>query len=282
MKLSRMVKGRAVVCCVACFFASLLPTGAQTHRPASGPYLGFDKNGYPGDHVIRELHNTFAFTGYWLNNPPGMSSNPWAGKRELVQRAGLGFAVLFNGRLYAELKGKDSGQIGRDDGADAVSAAKREGFPPRTVIFLDQEEGGHLLPEQSAYLFAWVDAVRRSSYRPGVYASGIPVPNGRDEVSTAGEIAAHDADVALWIANDQCPPAPGCVIPQPLPAPEASGFRGASIWQYSQSPRRPQFTAKCTATYAADGNCYAQGIPQNSAAFLDLDSANSPDPSQGR
>ena len=32
----------------------------------------------------------------------------------------------------------------------AAAAAAREGFPPDIVIFLDQEEGGRLLPEQAA------------------------------------------------------------------------------------------------------------------------------------
>jgi hypothetical protein len=48
-------------------------------------YLGFAKNGYPGDDLLSELHRTFAYTGYWLNDPPGMQTNPWAGKRAVVR-----------------------------------------------------------------------------------------------------------------------------------------------------------------------------------------------------
>ena len=86
--------------------------------------------------------------------------------------------ILYNGRLDAQLTGKDAAALGRSDAADAISAAKREGFAPGAILFLDQEEGGRLLPEQSAYLFAWVKAVRASQYKPGVYCSGILVPEG--------------------------------------------------------------------------------------------------------
>ena len=67
-------------------------------------YLGFDKNDYLGDDLLPALHRDFAWTGYWLNNPPGMTSNPWAGKRDFLRSTGFGFAILFNGRIDAQLK----------------------------------------------------------------------------------------------------------------------------------------------------------------------------------
>src|ERR1017187_6483397 len=67
-------------------------------------YLGFDRNDYPGDASLKALHQTFSYTGYWLNNPPGENANAWTGQRATVESAGFGFLVLFNGRVYAELK----------------------------------------------------------------------------------------------------------------------------------------------------------------------------------
>jgi hypothetical protein len=67
-------------------------------------YLGFDRNDYPGDANLKVLRQTFSYTGYWLNNPPGENANSWTGHRIAIQNAGFGFLVLFNGRLYAELK----------------------------------------------------------------------------------------------------------------------------------------------------------------------------------
>jgi len=38
-------------------------------------YLGFDRNTYPGDANLKALHETFSYTGYWLNHPPGEKTN---------------------------------------------------------------------------------------------------------------------------------------------------------------------------------------------------------------
>ncbi len=130
-------------------------------------YFGFDKNDYPGDNLLPALHRSFSYTGYWLNNPPGANSNSWTGKRATLKANGFGFMILYNGRLDAQLNGKDAAALGRSDAAAAISAAKREGFAPGAILFLDQEEGGRLLPEQSAYLFAWIEAIRGSQYQAG-------------------------------------------------------------------------------------------------------------------
>ncbi len=152
-----------------------IPALGQTSQAG---YFGFDRNEYPGDNLLPALRRSFSYTGYWLNNPPGAKSNGWVGKRAILKAHGFGFMILYNGRLDAQLTGKDAAALGRSDAAAAVSAAKREGFAPGAILFLDQEEGGRLLPEQSAYLFAWVEAIRASQYKPGVYCSGILVPDG--------------------------------------------------------------------------------------------------------
>lgn len=273
------------------FLGASSTTWAQAASPQQLPgngvyqnrtYLGFDRNEYPGDDQLPALRHSFAYAGYWLNVPPGDSQNSWRGKRALLIEHGFGFLILFNGRLDAELRGKDAAALGRADAASAVSSAGREGFPPGAILFLDQEEGGRLLPEQAAYVMAWVDGIRGSRYRPGVYCSGIPVREGTASISTAEDILNHAGGhpVALWIANDACPPSPGCVVPAKLPAPEQSGIPQALVWQYTQSPRRP-FAKQCAATYAPDGNCYAPRMERNQASFLDLNVSRSADPSSG-
>ena len=71
------------------------------------------------------------------------------GKRSLLKRQGFGFLVLFNGRLYAELKAKDAAALGAMDGKSAVTEATKEGFQSNIVIFLDQEEGDGFFPNNS-------------------------------------------------------------------------------------------------------------------------------------
>jgi hypothetical protein len=99
-------------------------------------------------------------------------------------------------------------------------------------------------------------------------------------IITSDDIRSHagERDLAYFVYNDTCPPAPGCVVPHAPPPPSASGIPYAAVWQFAQSPRRKEFTASCAATYNADGNCYAPG---DAGHFLDLNSATAPDPSSG-
>ena len=179
---------------------------------------------------------------------------------------GFGFLVLFNGRLDKELKSsQDPKTLGSNDAATAVDSAKKEGFPPGTIIFLDQEEGGRMLPEQQAYLYAWIDAVNSSGYRAGVYCSGIPVQESIGvEITTANDIQnnAGGRKISFFIYNDVCPPAPGCDLDAEPLFPGQSGVPSATAWQFAQSPRRPELTALCPYKYNSDGNCYAP-LPGN-------------------
>ena len=170
----------------AALLVSTLAVSAQVASERS--YLGFDRNEYPGDANLAALRKSFHFTSYWLNNPPGAQLNSWIGKRALLKANGFGFVLLFNGRLYQDLKGKNAATLGSQDGKAAVAAAIREGFARDVFIFLDQEQGGRLLSEQAAYLFAWVDAVRAAGARAGVYCSAIDVGDGSTKTNTARDI----------------------------------------------------------------------------------------------
>ncbi len=262
----------------------------QSPAQANGEFVGFDRNGYPGDDRLAELHKHFAFVGYWLNNPPGEKKNAWAGKRRALRNAGFGFLVLWNGRLDAEIKRSslEPEALGQQDAADAIARAKSEGFPEKTILFLDQEEGGRLLPEQSAYFFGWTEAVAASGFLAGSYLSGQPSPDGNGPdgkpatITTAQDVreqiaARHLHPVVFWVAQDACPPAPGCVLEAPKM--KDSGTMDAEVWQYAQSPRRASITRACAQTYAKDGQCYAGATND---LFLDLDVAKSADPSHGR
>lgn len=247
---------------------------------AQTSYLGFDRNDYPGDASLPILRQTFDYAGYWLNHPPGASSNSWAGKRAVLKSAGFGFLVLFNGRLYQELK-RDPSALGQKDGLDAVAAARREGFPSGAVLFLDIEEGGRMLPQQKTYIYRWVDEVTDAGFRAGVYCSGIPAKEGATSIVTAEDIraTAEGRQIVYWVTNDVCPPSPGCAVSKPKAS--ASGVPFAEIWQFAQSPRRKDFGRMCQ-NYHSDGNCYPPGITPATHLHVDVNTANSPDPSAGR
>ena len=259
---------------------------AVAKNAAAQTYLGMDRNDYPGDTNMQTLRKTFLFTGYWLNNPPGADQNSWKGKRVVLQAMRYGFLILFNGREYKELKASgDAAGVGTRDATAALQAANAEGFPLNAIIFLDQEQGGRMLPEQRTYIHAWVDGVVKGGYRAGVYCSGIPFRESpKVSVITANDIRenAGKREIHFFISNDQCPPSPGCAYPTAAPAPNASGLAFAEVWQYAQSPRRPEVTAACRWTYAPDGNCYPPGVAPSSGLHIDVDTADSADPSRGR
>jgi hypothetical protein len=138
-----------------------------------------------------------------------------------------------------------------------------------------------MLPEQKAYIYAWVDAVVASGFRAGIYCSGIAAKDD-ENIVTANDIRhyAGGRSIIYFVSNDQCPPSPGCVFPKSAPNPSQSGTGFADVWQFAQSPRRPEYTARCSAAYSTDGSCYPPGTPQK--LHIDIDTASSADPSRAR
>jgi glycoside hydrolase-like protein len=261
---------------------------AQTtpqRQQAVHAYLGFDRNIFPGGDALPILRKTFAFASYWLSPPPGEKTNTWLGTRELLRSQGFGFLLLYRGPQSRELKTEAAAaEKGTADAREAASVARNQGFPARAIIFLDIEEGGRLTGEYHAYLRAWAGGLAQAGFHSGVYCSGMPVkeePGGL--ITTADDIRAHatSQDLAFFIYNDACPPSPGCTFPKNPPSPTEGGIPYAAAWQYAQSPRVLERTAHCAPGYHVDGNCYAPGDTAH-AWFLDVNSASSPDPSNGR
>jgi Domain of unknown function (DUF1906) len=250
-------------------------------QPTENSYLGFDSNYYPGDANLKTLRETFAYTGYWLSPPPDAKNNTWVGHRAAVESAGFGFLVLFNGRLFKELRTvARANALGKSDAQAAVAAAKREGFPPATIIFLDQEQGGRMLPAQKAYIYSWIDGVKAGSFGVGIYCSGMAA------MDDGGVISAEDIrknaggrKISYWVTNDACPPSPGCAFPQKPPSPADSGIVFAKVWQFAQSPKRREVAAGCPKNYDRDGSCYVPGVK---SFKVDVNAASSGDPSRGR
>lgn len=269
----------------ACLLARATCSNQEAIQESAPAYLGFDRNEYPGDANLPALKRSFAFTGYWLNNPPGAKRNGWEGKRAILRSAGFGFLVLFNRRASNELERPvDPAALAALDAQNAVQKAVGEGFSTGTVIFLDQEEGGRLLPAQRAYVLAWAEGIISAGFRAGVYCSGIPVKEGRDQsITTADDIHDHAGgrNMLFFVYNDVCPPSPGCANSSNPPPPSASGTAYADVWQFAQSPRRKDFARSCR-NYSHDANCFPSPGKSANAIYIDLDSATSPDPSGGR
>jgi len=277
----------SALCLSALSFSAVLFTSAPSTHMASDQshsYLGFDRNIYPGDASLPILRKSFFFVSYWLSPPPGEKRNTWKGKRELLRSQGLGFLLLYRGPDSRELKSETAAaRKGTQNATAAAASAKEEGFAAGAIIFLDIEEGGRLPATYHTFLRAWSDELKHRGFLPGVYCSGMPVSEEPGvTITTAEDIRSHAAtrETVIWVYNDACPPSPGCTFSENPPAPSESGIESAAVWQFAQSPRRKEYTARCPAKYAPDGNCYAPGDTTHKW-FLDVNSASSSDPSGG-
>jgi len=131
----------------AALLVAFLSITAETR--AQSAYLGFDRNTYPGDANLKALDQTFSYTGYWLNNPPGEKANTWTGHRAAVESADFGFLVLFNGRLYAELKSvTNAKKLGNSDARAAASAAVAKTFLRTRLFFSIKSKAGACYPSR--------------------------------------------------------------------------------------------------------------------------------------
>lgn len=74
---------------IASFFLAL--SGGHPAQAQTGDYLGFDRNDYPGDVNLAALHQTFAFSGYWLTIRPARSRIPGRESTRSLRRRGSGF-----------------------------------------------------------------------------------------------------------------------------------------------------------------------------------------------
>jgi hypothetical protein len=265
-------------------FLLLVPRATSPQSPQQNSFLGFDRNDYPGDDAMKLLRKDFSFTSYWLSNPPQTKSNSWSGKREYLHSLGYGFLPLLSGPTSGELR--DEPYTLKRVAADvqsAASAARREGFPPGSVIFLDIEEGGRLPSTYATYLKHWISDLDKLGFRAAVYCSGIPIDEGEGlKLITADFIRDQikPAELIYWVFNDSCPPSPGCATPQNPPLPSKSAVAYAQVWQFARSPRDKETARHCRG-YAKDGNCY--GPFDTAHKFnLDLNVATSTDPSAPR
>jgi Domain of unknown function (DUF1906) len=216
-------------------------------------YAGFDSLAYPGDAMMQWLksHTNLSFVGFYLAPAPSRPTSGWMDKYATLAAQGWGFAPVYVGQQEASQPGSHilTAAQGTKDGQAAIGLMRTAGFPPRSVVYLDCEQGGRASPAVQGYVGAWVDAVAPSSYTPGIYCS----------YTTAASLLAIRPNVCAWVWHITNP-APGPTFPTPNPS--SSGASTAVVWQYFQNTT-VQFP----------------GAPSSSLK-IDLDSASVADPSK--
>lgn len=222
--------------------AAAPPTEAEPLPGARG-VPGFDTRVYPGDDVMSawRASSPYRWVGFYLP-APCYTGTSWEGKRDRLRDQGWGVAVLFVGEqdwpmvpdsmADAGVDEEDapegprctrenlSAGNGRADGEAAAAAARAEGFPAGTVIYLDVEPVDSVSEPLREYVQAWTTGLMEAGFRPGLYAHA----RNAEELLDVVREAVPDGALAprLWVARPV-----GFSLRR---GPSESGFP-ADVWQ---------------------------------------------------
>ncbi|MDB4881416.1 MAG: hypothetical protein JWL95_182 [Gemmatimonadetes bacterium] len=213
-----------------------------------GKNMGFDTHTYPGDRTMAAWKAApgapYRWVGYYLPSPCHKDPS-WAGKRQALVDMGWGLAVVYVGQqtwgrtprkltasqLAALVKSKAtcnadlvSADRGTVDGADAIAVAESEGFPRRSIVFLDIERMEKMPEVMRDYYRAWSKQLLTDGrYRPGVYVHAHNAQTVYDDVKAEFAAAGIDEEPRIWIASGR-----GY---EEGKAPQDVGFAFAGVWQ---------------------------------------------------
>ena len=212
-----------------------------------GKHLGFDTHTYPGKSTMRAWKNAagspYRWVGYYLPSPCHKDRS-WTGKRQTLTDMGWGLAVVYVGqqtwgrtprpttRRLAALKKQGatcnadflSAARGDADGVDAIAVAAAEGFPPRSIVFLDIERMEKVPPAMRDYYRAWARRLLRDGhYLPGVYVHAFNAQLVHDDIKAEFVAARVTEEPRIWVATGH-----GY---EEGKAPQDVGFAFAGVWQ---------------------------------------------------
>jgi hypothetical protein len=226
-------------------------TGQQSplaDEQLDGKHLGFDTHTYPGDRTMRAWKNApgapYRWVGYYLPSPCHKDAS-WVGKRQSLTEMGWGLAAVYVGQQswgrtpkplsaarLASLRKSGatcnadllSAERGDADGADAIAVATREGFAPRSIVFLDIERMEKMPEAMRAYYKAWSRRLLQDGrYLPGVYVHAHNAQTVHDDLKAEFVGAGVTEEPRIWVAT-------GHGFDEGK-APQDVGFAFAGVWQ---------------------------------------------------
>jgi hypothetical protein len=213
-----------------------------------GKHLGFDTHTYPGDKTMRAWKNAvdapYSWVGYYLVSPCHKDDS-WSGKRQTLIDMGWGIAAVYVGqqtwgrtpkplttKRLAQLRKSNAScnadflttERGVIDGRDAIARTAAEGFPPRSVVFLDIERMEQMPQAMRAYYRAWARTLLQDGrYLPGVYVHAHNAQVVHDDLKAEFVAAGVKDDPRIWVASGR-----GFDVSK---APQDVGFTFAGMWQ---------------------------------------------------
>ena len=213
-----------------------------------GKHLGFDTHTYPGDKTMRAWKTAadapYSWVGFYLVSPCHKDAS-WSGKRQTLTDMGWGLAAVYVGqqtwgRTPKPLTPKRLAQLGKSssncnadyltaergvaDGRDAIAKAAAEGFPPRSIVFLDIERMEKMPQAMRDYYRAWARTLLQDGrYRPGVYVHAHNAQVVHDDLKAEFQAAGVKEEPRVWVATGR-----GF---DESKSPQDVGFTFAGMWQ---------------------------------------------------
>jgi len=227
--------------------------------PPNGPppsdsaisFPGFDISQFPGILAMDAWKfpaSPFPWSGYYLYAPCHRDST-WTGQYRALTSAGWGLAAIYVGQqdwtqIPADLAPLDvrasrsvaaerfvtcstsllSKAQGLAEAADAAAKLRDDGFPDRSVVFLDVEYVTSVTPALLDYYGAWVAGILQDGhYTPGVYAAKANAQVLYDSAVALYRAAGRGDAPPFWIASS--------VNFSTSRVPADVGFSFAQLWQ---------------------------------------------------
>jgi hypothetical protein len=213
-----------------------------------GTHLGFDTHTYPGDKTMSAWKSApgapYKWVGYYLPSPCHKDAS-WTGKRQTLTNMGWGLAAVYVGQQtwgrtprpltaakLASLAKRNTtcdsdfltAERGTANGLDAVAVAAREGFAPRSTVFLDIERTERMPTAMRDYYRAWARALLKDGrYLPGVYVHAWNAQTVHDDLKAEFVAAGQKEEPRIWVAT-------GHGFDEGK-APQDVGFAFAGVWQ---------------------------------------------------
>jgi hypothetical protein len=190
-------------------------------------FVGLDVDIFPGLEVMKALKagTNAVWVGYYLRAPSHYNGG-WAGQRAALIKQGWSVVPVYVGQQITGPGSHDTTAAqGAIDGADCAARMIEEGFPEKTCVWLDLENGAPFSPPQSDYVGAWVKAVREAGFAQGVYCSH----------AMAQEVALDNPGVRIWAFRVETTERTFATSPFAAADPADSGFPNAKIWQHADN-----------------------------------------------
>ena len=252
---NRVVIAGLLALASACGRGSSSTTEPSTNAPANVTvFPGFDTSIYPGDAAMSAWvfpSSPYYWSGYYLPAPCHRDVT-WTNKYATLHAMGWGLTAIYVGQqdwtqipqsivvrganettraaqsvaseqavCSASLLSAEQGTL---EATDAVAQLKANGFPDRTIVFLDVEFVTSVTPTLLTYYRAWITGIIRDGrYRVGIYAAKSNATTLYVAAVDAARAAGSSEEPTFWIASSS-----GFSLGQ---VPTAVGLDFAKLWQ---------------------------------------------------